>query len=37
VNSRDAIQDVVTELFVGTDERDWDRVKNCFAPQVLFA
>ncbi len=33
---RQRIVDVITELFVATDERDWRRVVECFAPQVRF-
>jgi hypothetical protein len=28
--------DVITDLFVATDQRDWTTVRNCFAPQVMF-
>jgi hypothetical protein len=30
------IIDCINRLFVGTDNRDWDTVKNCFASRVLF-
>jgi SnoaL-like protein len=30
------VVDVLTELFLATDRRDWEAVKRCFAPQVLF-
>lgn len=30
------IVDTITDLFVGTDRRDWPAVLACFAPQVLF-
>jgi len=30
------IIDVITRLFVATDNRDWEAVKRCFAPTVLF-
>ncbi|HXV14630.1 MAG TPA: nuclear transport factor 2 family protein [Candidatus Krumholzibacteria bacterium] len=30
------IVDVINTLFVGTDNRNWDVVRNCFAPSVLF-
>lgn len=33
---RTRIIDVLTRLFVGTDNRDWEVVKRCFAPTVLF-
>jgi hypothetical protein len=33
---RQRIVDVITELFVATDRRDWPAVITCFAPQVLF-
>jgi len=33
---RTRIIEVVTRLFVGTDNRDWEQVKACFAPKVLF-
>jgi len=28
--------EVITDLFVATDQRDWPTVLDCFAPQVLF-
>ncbi|HVT05890.1 MAG TPA: nuclear transport factor 2 family protein [Polyangia bacterium] len=34
--ARQQIIDVLTELFVATDQRDWAAVKRCFAEQVLF-
>jgi hypothetical protein len=34
--ARQDIVDVITELFVATDQRDWAAVKRCFADQVLF-
>ncbi|HLK88517.1 MAG TPA: nuclear transport factor 2 family protein [Polyangia bacterium] len=34
--ARANIVDVITELFVATDQRDWAAVKRCFADQVLF-
>lgn len=34
--ARTNIVDVITELFVATDQRDWAAVKRCFADQVLF-
>ncbi len=30
------IVEVITKLFVATDERDWPAVIDCFTPQVLF-
>jgi hypothetical protein len=33
---RTRIIDVLTRLFIGTDNRDWEAVKHCFAPTVLF-
>jgi hypothetical protein len=33
---RQNIVDVITELFVATDQRDWAAVKRCFADRVLF-
>jgi hypothetical protein len=30
------IMEVITELFIATDERDWPRVIDCFTQQVLF-
>jgi hypothetical protein len=36
VLERQRIVDVVTELFIATDRRDWPRVIDCFAPQVSF-
>lgn len=33
---RTRIVDTINRLFVGTDNRDWAVVKNCFAPHVLF-
>lgn len=34
--ARQDIVDVITELLVATDQRDWTAVKRCFADQVLF-
>ncbi len=34
--ARDEIVAVVTRLFVGTDARDWDAVRSCFADAVHF-
>ncbi len=36
MDDRQKIVDVVTQLFVGTDRRDWESVKNCFERHVLF-
>jgi hypothetical protein len=33
---KDRILDVVNRLFIGTDRRDWQAVKECFADRVLF-
>jgi hypothetical protein len=33
---REAITDVLTTLFVATDQRDWPAVHACLAPEVLF-
>jgi hypothetical protein len=33
---RQRVEDVVTRLFVHTDERDWPKVIECFADEVLF-
>jgi hypothetical protein len=33
---KDAIVETITRLFVGTDERDWETVRACFTPRVLF-
>ena len=34
--TKQQIIDLLTELFVATDQRDWPAVKRCFADQVLF-
>jgi hypothetical protein len=34
--AKDAIADVVTRLFVATDERAWTAVQECLAPSVRF-
>jgi hypothetical protein len=34
--ARQQIVDVITELLVATDQRDWTAVKRCFAAEVLF-
>lgn len=33
---RQAVEDVVVRLFVGTDRRDWAAVEECLADMVLF-
>jgi len=33
---RNQILDTITDLFVGTDSRDWETVRRCFAPRVTF-
>jgi hypothetical protein len=33
--AKQQISDVITDLFVATDRRDWDTVLGCFAPEVL--
>ena len=33
---RDRIADVVNTLSAATDARDWPRVRDCFAPEVVF-
>ena len=33
---KEKIIDVINALFIGTDQRDWNWVKKCFAPQVHF-
>lgn len=33
---KDAVSDVVKQLFISTDNRDWPQVKACFANDVLF-
>jgi hypothetical protein len=35
LSDKQQIVEVITELFVATDERDWSRVIGCLAPQVL--
>ena len=34
-DQRDIIE-TITNLFIGTDERDWQRVRRCFATHVQF-
>jgi hypothetical protein len=36
LSDRISIIEVINHLFIGTDNRDWDRVRHCFAPNVLF-
>lgn len=36
LQARDAVIDVLNALFVGTDDRDWNRVRACLAPEVRF-
>jgi hypothetical protein len=36
MDERQKIIDVVTQLFVGTDRRDWESVKKCLERHVLF-
>jgi len=33
---KDAIREVITQLFICTDNRDWQKVKQCFAENVHF-
>jgi hypothetical protein len=33
---KDAIIDVVNQLFISTDNREWTKVKACFTDEVLF-
>jgi hypothetical protein len=33
---KDAVIDVVNQLFISIDNRDWAKVKACFANEVLF-
>ena len=34
--AKERVREVVTRLFVSTDEKDWDQVRACFFDQVLF-
>jgi hypothetical protein len=34
--NRQQVVDVITDLFIATDERDWPAVIDCFTPEVLF-
>lgn len=36
LSDRCDIVDVINTLFIGTDNRDWNVVRSCFAPSVLF-
>ena len=33
---KNAVIDVINRLFISTDNRDWQAVTACFAPEVLF-
>lgn len=33
---KDKVIETINRLFIGTDDRDWQQVKECFAPQALF-
>jgi hypothetical protein len=33
---KDRVQEVITRLFIATDERDWLGVQDCLAENVLF-
>lgn len=33
---KDAVISVTSQLFISTDNREWEKVKACFAPEVLF-
>jgi hypothetical protein len=33
---KDRVIETVNQLFIGTDQRDWEKVKNLFAPSVRF-
>ncbi len=33
---KDKIIEVINQLFISTDNRDWSKVKNCFSSEVLF-
>ena len=33
---KDEVKEVVNQLFISTDNRDWDTVSRLFAPEVLF-
>ncbi len=36
LTDKDAVVETINQLFVSTDQRDWDRVVGLFAPKVLF-
>jgi hypothetical protein len=36
MSERGEIVETIVNLFVGTDDRDWTRVRHCFAPHVHF-
>jgi hypothetical protein len=36
MDARQDIIETITNVFVGTDARDWKRVQSCFAARVLF-
>ncbi|HLN80833.1 MAG TPA: nuclear transport factor 2 family protein [Thermoanaerobaculia bacterium] len=36
VEAHQEVLDTINDLFVGTDDRDWDRVRAALAPRVLF-
>ncbi|MBX7151471.1 nuclear transport factor 2 family protein [bacterium] len=36
LTDQNAIMDVINDLFVSTDNRDWSKVQSCFADTVLF-
>ena len=36
LNARQEVADLITRIFVSTDERRWEDVADCFAPKVLF-
>lgn len=36
VLDKNAVIDVLNRLFISTDNRDWEAVRSCFAPEVLF-
>lgn len=36
IQDRMAVEDTITDLFVSTDNHDWEAVKRCLGPSVLF-
>lgn len=36
LTDQNAVMDVTNDLFIGTDNRDWNKVQTCFADTVLF-